>query len=159
MESQPESKPPQIITEMEKRKITEEGEKEQVNLILVGPPGSGKGTQSEILAKKSFLHISTGNLLHAEKEKNSPLGKYIAKYFSAANLIPLAFDMAKEKILEAKREKKNFVLEGSFNFKYNQSRNSSQFRRMQFVRTTTRRYKRKYWCCCRTSNWTARNSA
>ena len=45
------------------------------NLILFGPPGSGKGTQSEKLVEKyEFVHLSTGNLLRQEIADKTPLG-------------------------------------------------------------------------------------
>ena len=45
------------------------------NLILFGPPGSGKGTQSERLVEKyELIHLSTGNLLREEISNKTPLG-------------------------------------------------------------------------------------
>jgi adenylate kinase len=45
------------------------------NLILFGPPGSGKGTQSEKLIEKyKFKHLSTGDLLRSEIVQQTPLG-------------------------------------------------------------------------------------
>jgi len=57
-----------------------------VNLILFGPPGSGKGTQAEKLVKKyNLLHISTGDLFRYNLKNNTKLGieakKYIDKDF------------------------------------------------------------------------------
>jgi adenylate kinase len=46
------------------------------NLILFGPPGSGKGTQSDKLVEKyGLVHLSTGNLLREEIANKTPLGK------------------------------------------------------------------------------------
>ena len=48
----------------------------QINLILVGPPGSGKGTQAEFIEKDfGFLHLSTGDLLRDAIAKGTRLGK------------------------------------------------------------------------------------
>jgi adenylate kinase len=46
-----------------------------LNLILFGPPGAGKGTQSEkIIAKYNLIHLSTGDLLRSEIQAGSELG-------------------------------------------------------------------------------------
>jgi len=59
------------------------------NLILFGPPGSGKGTQSQkIVDTYSLLHISTGDLLREEKSKQSALGMEAQKYMDQGLLVP-----------------------------------------------------------------------
>ena len=51
------------------------------DVILIGPPGSGKGTQSERIAEKYCLcHISTGDLLRAAVKNATDLGNYIFLY-------------------------------------------------------------------------------
>ena len=58
-------------------------------LILFGAPGSGKGTQSDLLVDKYKLtHLSTGDLLRKEIASGSELGKTINEYISNGNLIP-----------------------------------------------------------------------
>lgn len=58
-------------------------------LILFGAPGSGKGTQSDLLVDKYKLtHLSTGDLLRKEIASGSELGKTINEYISKGNLIP-----------------------------------------------------------------------
>ena len=60
-----------------------------VNIILFGPPGSGKGTQAEKLIEKYKLaHISTGDLLRAEIAAQSPLGQEAKSYIDSGRLVP-----------------------------------------------------------------------
>ncbi|HEY5463130.1 MAG TPA: adenylate kinase [Hanamia sp.] len=59
------------------------------NLILFGPPGSGKGTQSEKLITKYHLkHLSTGDLLRSEISQKSRLGLEAKKFMDKGNLVP-----------------------------------------------------------------------
>src|SRR5688500_16107776 len=59
------------------------------NLILFGPPGSGKGTQSEKLIEKyGLIHLSTGNLLRAEIDNKSDLGLAAKGYMDKGQLVP-----------------------------------------------------------------------
>lgn len=59
------------------------------NLILFGPPGSGKGTQSEKLVEKyDLVHLSTGDLLRAEIAKKTPLGNEAKKLIDKGQLVP-----------------------------------------------------------------------
>lgn len=57
------------------------------HLVLIGPPGSGKGTLSLELIKKGFNHISTGDLLREEIASGSELGKYIASLIDKGNMV------------------------------------------------------------------------
>jgi len=57
--------------------------------VLVGPPGSGKGTQAELLAGAlSVPHVSTGDLLRAETVEGTPLGRQVASTLAAGELVP-----------------------------------------------------------------------
>lgn len=59
------------------------------NLILFGPPGSGKGTQSDRLVEKyGFIHLSTGNLLREEIANKTPLGIEAKKFMDHGQLVP-----------------------------------------------------------------------
>ena len=59
------------------------------NLILFGPPGSGKGTQSEKLIEKyGLIHLSTGNLLRAEIDNKTDLGLAAKSYMDKGQLVP-----------------------------------------------------------------------
>ncbi len=57
------------------------------NLILIGPPGCGKGTQSNILKEKGYTHVSTGDLLRAEVAKGTELGQKISKVMESGELV------------------------------------------------------------------------
>ncbi|MGQ1945847.1 adenylate kinase [Geofilum sp. OHC36d9] len=60
-----------------------------LNVIIFGPPGSGKGTQSEkIIAKFGLAHISTGDILRAEIKAESKLGKEAAQFINRGELVP-----------------------------------------------------------------------
>ena len=59
------------------------------NLILFGPPGSGKGTQSEKLIEKyAFKHLSTGDLLRSEIAQKTPLGMEAKSLMDKGQLVP-----------------------------------------------------------------------
>lgn len=58
-------------------------------LILLGPPGSGKGTQAKRLSKDlHYYHLSTGDLLRKESKKQTVLGKKIRTYMDNGKLVP-----------------------------------------------------------------------
>jgi adenylate kinase len=60
-----------------------------MNLILLGPPGAGKGTQAKILAKKFKIpQISTGDILRGAVEKQTPMGIKAKSYMDAGALVP-----------------------------------------------------------------------
>ena len=60
-----------------------------LNLILFGPPGAGKGTQSEKLIKKyGFVHISTGDLFRWHTKNDTPLGKKVKEIMNSGALVP-----------------------------------------------------------------------
>lgn len=59
------------------------------NIVIFGAPGSGKGTQSDLLVKKyGFKHISTGDVLRAEIKNGSQLGQTAKEYIDNGQLIP-----------------------------------------------------------------------
>lgn len=59
------------------------------NLILFGPPGCGKGTQSDKLVEKyGLVHLSTGNLLRQEIKDKTPLGLEAKNFIDKGQLVP-----------------------------------------------------------------------
>ena len=58
-------------------------------LLIMGPPGAGKGTQAKILAEKySLIHLSTGDILRGEISKKTDTGQEAQSYMDAGNLVP-----------------------------------------------------------------------
>jgi len=86
-----------------------------MNIILLGPPGAGKGTQAKQLAQKLGLpHISTGDLLRDNVSRQTELGKESKKYMEKGALVPdeLVSNMLKERLLLEPDTKKGFILDG-----------------------------------------------
>ena len=74
-----------------------------LNIVLFGPPGAGKGTQSEKLIERyNLTHISTGDLFRNHIREGSILGKKAQKYMDEGNLVPdeIVIGMVDEKIKE-----------------------------------------------------------
>ncbi len=72
-----------------------------LNIVLFGPPGAGKGTQSENLIKKYKLtHISTGDLFRKHLSEGTDLGKLAQQYMDKGNLVPdeVVIGMVEDKI-------------------------------------------------------------
>lgn len=85
-----------------------------INLVLFGPPGSGKGTQSEKLEEKyNLLHISTGDLFRAHMKNETPLGKKAKSYIEKGDLVPdeVTIGMMNDKI-EKHPEVNGFIFDG-----------------------------------------------
>lgn len=84
------------------------------NVILFGPPGSGKGTQAQKLAEKfNFLHISTGDLFRAEIGNKTDLGREAMSYISRGLLVPdeITIGMLRKKV-EENHEVKGVIFDG-----------------------------------------------
>jgi len=85
-----------------------------LNIILLGAPGVGKGTYTEILSKKYKIpHISSGDLLREAIEKRTKIGKKAKKYVNEGELAPdeIVTQLIKER-LEKEDCKRGFLLDG-----------------------------------------------
>ena len=84
------------------------------NLVLFGKPGAGKGTQAAFLKDKyNLVHISTGDLLRAEKEKGTELGKIAESYSKRGMLAPDEITIKiLEKEVESHPEAEGFLFDG-----------------------------------------------
>lgn len=85
-----------------------------INLVLFGPPGAGKGTQSEKLIKKyGFVHISTGDLFRWHTKNDTPLGKKVKEIMNSGALVPdeITISMLKEE-LDKNPDANGFLFDG-----------------------------------------------
>ena len=85
-----------------------------MKLILFGPPGSGKGTQASLLAKKNNIpHLSTGDILRSKLNENDHLAQELSKIMSSGNLVPdsILNPIVTEKLLNEEC-KNGFILDG-----------------------------------------------
>lgn len=83
-------------------------------MILFGPPGSGKGTQSErIVEKYGLVHLSTGNLLREEIADKTPLGTEARNFMDKGQLVPdeVVIGMI-DNCLEHHKDAKGFLFDG-----------------------------------------------
>lgn len=84
------------------------------NLIIFGPPGSGKGTQSIKVAEKYGLkHISTGDILRSEVKNETELGKKVKDIMTTGDLVPdeLLFQILYT-VFETNKDIKGFIFDG-----------------------------------------------
>ena len=85
-----------------------------MRIVLLGPPGAGKGTQAALLAERAGLaHVATGDLFRAHLERGTELGKQAKSYMDTGALVP--DDVTTRMVLERFREPdaaNGFVLDG-----------------------------------------------
>ena len=70
-------------------------------VVLLGPPGAGKGTQATRIAEKyNILHISTGDIFRANVKEGTPLGKKAKEYMDQGLLVPdeLVCDLVEDRV-------------------------------------------------------------
>ena len=85
-----------------------------LNLVLFGPPGAGKGTQSEKLINKyNLVHISTGDIFRAHIKNQTDLGKQVSQIIADGNLVPDSITIAMlEEEIKKNPEAKGFIFDG-----------------------------------------------
>ncbi|HRZ76457.1 MAG TPA: nucleoside monophosphate kinase, partial [Bacteroidales bacterium] len=84
------------------------------HLILFGPPGAGKGTQSKNIARKyGYIHISTGDILRAEIRAQSELGKRVRAFMDQGELVPdeVLLGVLRE-VMDREKDVNGFVWDG-----------------------------------------------
>ena len=85
-----------------------------LNLVLFGPPGAGKGTQSQkLIDRYGFVHISTGDLFRWHTRNDTPLGKKVKEIMNSGALVPdeITIAMLKEE-LDKNPGAKGFLFDG-----------------------------------------------
>jgi adenylate kinase len=85
-----------------------------LNIVLFGPPGAGKGTQSERLIEKyGLVHLSTGDIFRANIKGETELGLLAKSYMDQGNLVPdeVTINMLKSSVL-ANPDAKGFIFDG-----------------------------------------------
>lgn len=84
------------------------------NLVFLGPPGSGKGTQAAKLAQElNIVHLSTGDILRNAVKESTPLGKQAETYMKKGELVPddLLIGLIESKVTDGEL-KDGFILDG-----------------------------------------------
>lgn len=85
-----------------------------LNIVLFGPPGAGKGTQSERLIEKYGLtHLSTGDIFRANIKGETELGKLAKSYMDQGHLVPdsVTIDMLRAEVLKS-NSTKGYIFDG-----------------------------------------------
>jgi adenylate kinase len=85
-----------------------------LNLVIFGPPGAGKGTQSEkLIAKYNLFHISTGDLFRKHIKEQTDLGKKVVEYTNNGILVPDEITIAMLKgVLDENKGVTGFIFDG-----------------------------------------------
>lgn len=85
-----------------------------INIVIFGPPGAGKGTQSaKLLEKYQLIHISTGDLFRMHMKGETELGRKAQSFIDGGNLVPdsITIAMLKDKV-QSHPEAKGFIFDG-----------------------------------------------
>lgn len=119
----------EVLKTTEKREI-----KKPTNIIMLGPPGIGKGTYAMILSKKYGIpHISAGDLFRESVKNNTELGEKVREYLNSGKLVPdkITIQLIRERL---KKEdcKNGFILEG-FPRTIGQAKALKEFKKIDIV--------------------------
>jgi adenylate kinase len=85
-----------------------------VRLLMIGPPGAGKGTQAVRIAEEfKLVHISSGDLLRAHVKNETAIGKQVQQYLASGDLVPdgIVMDILRKPVVEANKLG-GYVLDG-----------------------------------------------
>jgi adenylate kinase len=86
-----------------------------MRILMIAPPGAGKGTQSALIAAHfNIPHIATGDLLRDHVARQTPLGQAVQEYLDRGELVPdrIVLDMVREAMIAAKAAGGGYVLDG-----------------------------------------------
>src|SRR4051794_21034119 len=85
-----------------------------MRLLMIGPPGAGKGTQAVRIAEQfKLVHISSGDLLRAHVKGETAIGKQVQQYLASGDLVPdgIVMDILRKPVVEANKQG-GYVLDG-----------------------------------------------
>ncbi|KAG5952164.1 adenylate kinase [Claviceps arundinis] len=103
------------IKQLEKRTMGFSPSTEEIRMIIMGPPGAGKGTQApKIKDRFSCCHLATGDMLRSQVVKKTPLGREAKKIMDQGGLVSddIVIGMIKEELENNKECKGGFILDG-----------------------------------------------
>src|SRR5262252_5201672 len=86
-----------------------------MRILMIAPPGAGKGTQGALIAAHfNIPHIATGDLLRDHVARQTPLGQAVQAYLDRGELVPdqIVLDMTREAIIDAKAAGGRYVIDG-----------------------------------------------
>ena len=86
-----------------------------MNLVLLGPPGAGKGTLANLLKKSlGVMHVSSGDILRDEMKNNTPLGKEVKQFIDNGKLVPdeVVTKLIENKFTHDQNIRRGYMLDG-----------------------------------------------